>query len=132
MFRRIVSLSRPKPGLALPEIPRIVSSCRRHNEARGITGLLLFTGLDFAQLLEGPPQPVADLWAKICADERHRDLVRILDERVPQRWFEDWRVGFPTDGAVVQRIADWREHAGAWNEARCDELRRMFAQADAM
>ncbi len=132
MFRRIVFLSRPKPGLSLLEIPRIVSTCRRHNEALGISGLLLFTGLDFAQLLEGPPQPMADLWKRICADERHRDLIRILDERVQARWFEDWRVGFPTDETVVRRIARWREHAGAWNDAGRSELQMMFAQADAM
>ena len=132
MFRRIVYLSRPKPGLALLEIPRIVSTCRRHNEAHGISGLLLFTGVDFAQLLEGPPQPVADLWAKICADERHRDLIRILDERVQARWFEDWRVGFPTDSAMAQQIAGWREHAGAWSDAERSELRMMFGKADAM
>jgi hypothetical protein len=48
------------------------------------------------------------------------------------RWFADWRVGFPTDGTVVQRIAGWREHAGAWNDARRGELRMMFGEADAM
>ncbi len=63
---------------------------------------------------------------------RHRDRIRILDERVQARWFEDWRVGFPTDDTVIQRVAGWREHAGAWNDVGRRELRMMFGEADAL
>ena len=72
MIRRLAYVSRPRPGLSVVEIPRIVSVCRARNEVEGITGVLLYTGLDFAQVIEGSWQPVVDLWERIRADERTR------------------------------------------------------------
>lgn len=132
MIRRLAYVSRPRPNLSLVEIPRIVAICRSHNAADGITGVLLFTGLDFAQLIEGEPDMVAALWARIQADDRHRDLVTFIDERAPQRWFPDWRVGFPSDSVLVAQIAAWREGRRLWTEAERSDFRRVLAAADAL
>jgi hypothetical protein len=103
MIRRLTYVSRLRPGLSPGEIPRIVSGCRARNELEGISGVLLFTGADFAHLIEGPPEPVANLWARIRADDRHCDIVTLFDENAPSRWFADWRVGYPTDSAAASR-----------------------------
>lgn len=132
MIRRLAYVSRPRPNLPLTEIPRIVSTCRAHNHHAGITGVLLFTGIDFAQLIEGEPHAVADLWARISADGRHRDIVTFLDERDPSRWFSDWRVAFPSDSVVVGQIAAWREHEGAWTGDARAELRRVLEGTDSL
>jgi len=105
LIRRIGYVSRPVHGLALAEIARIVSVCRSRNTAANVCGVLLFTGLDFAQLLEGPSDAVATVWQNICADNRHRDLVTLFDEHAPTMWFGDWRVGFPSDAATASQIA---------------------------
>jgi hypothetical protein len=132
MIRRIAYASRPQPGLSFAEIPRIVTASRTRNTLSGLTGVLLFTGRDFAQLIEGPPQPVADLWRCICADPRHHDLALFLDEHTPAPWFGDWRVGFPSDPAVTAQIDSWRKRSGQWDDARRGELRRLLAAIDAV
>ncbi len=132
MIRRLAYVSRLRPGLAPGEIPRIVSVCRARNELEGISGVLLFTGADFAQLIEGPLQPVANLWARIRADDRHCDIVTLLDEQAPSRWFSDWRVGYPTDSTVAVQISAWRAHAGAFDESDHFNLIQMLAAADAV
>jgi Sensors of blue-light using FAD len=132
MIRRLAYVSRPRPNLPLVEIPRIVAICRAHNEMDGITGVLLFTGLDFAQLIEGELDVVAALWARIQADDRHRDIHTFLDERAPSRWFPDWRVGFPSDSTVVGQIAAWREGTRLWTESERADLRGLLATADTL
>ena len=52
----------------------ITKTARANNHARGIRGLLIFDGLRFAQMLEGPSAAIDDLLAKLKADRRHANL----------------------------------------------------------
>ena len=132
MIRRIAYASRPRTGLSFAEIPRIVTTSRARNTLARITGVLLFTGHEFAQVIEGPPQPVADLWRRILADPRHHDLAVFLDEHAPAPWFGDWRVGFPSDPDVTEQIDSWRKRGSRWDDAQRCELRRLLAAIDAV
>lgn len=132
MIRRLAYVSRPRPGMSLGEIPRIVAAVRARNDVVGITGVLLFTGQDFAQMIEGPPQVVANLWASIRADPRHHDIVVFHDERAPARWFNDSRVGFPSDEGVIAQVEAWRRSCGALDSAKGAELRNVLAAIDAI
>jgi hypothetical protein len=132
MMRRLAFVSRPVIGLSLLEIPRIVSISRSRNAANDIRGVQVFTGLDFAQLIEGPESAVSDLWRRIRADSRHGDIVTLVDERSPQCWFQDWRVAFPSDGPTVGRIATWRTSVAAWDDDWCAELKAAFSSLDAV
>jgi len=132
MIRRIAYVSRPRAGMSLTELPRIVAACRAHNEIDRITGVLLFTGLDFAQLIEGAPEPVERLWARLLDDDRHEGILRLLDTRADSRWFADWRVGFPSERAFVDRIAQWRAQGPRGPCADPDGVLRLFTEADAM
>ena len=131
MIRRLVYVSRPRPGLPVVEIPRIVSVCRARNEIEGISGVLLYTGLDFAQVIEGPLQPVENLWARIRADDRHCDIVTLIDERALSPWFSDWRVGYPAGGTVMAQVSAWRTRAGGFDETERLKLRQLLAVVDA-
>ena len=133
MIRRLAYVSRPRPGLSLVEIPRIVAASRIRNSPAGISGVLLFTGQDFVELLEGPPTSVSRLWSRIGEDDRHHDLVTLFDERALSPWFADWRVGFPSDSTTISQVAAWRERATAtWDAASRAEVRAMLAAADAI
>ena len=132
MIRRLAYVSRLRPGLSPGEIPRIVSVCRARNELEDISGVLLFTGADFAHLIEGPPETVANLWARIRADDRHCDIVTLFDENALSRWFADWRVGYPTDSAAAVQISAWRVRAGTFGESDRFNLIQLLAAADAV
>lgn len=78
------------PTLPREEVEAILAASARNNPARGITGLLLFNGRNFLQLLEGEEREVAGLMETITADPRHAG-VSVLDRRtIEARTCPDW------------------------------------------
>jgi len=78
------------PTLPREEVDAILAASARNNPARGITGLLLFNGRNFLQLLEGDEGEVASLMDTITADPRHSG-VSVLDRRgITERTCPDW------------------------------------------
>ncbi|NCP14272.1 MAG: BLUF domain-containing protein [Sphingomonadales bacterium] len=78
------------PTLPREEVDAILSASARNNPARGITGLLLFNGRNFLQLLEGENTEVVSLMETITADPRHNG-VSVLDRReITARACPDW------------------------------------------
>ena len=70
-----------------------VGSAREKDPARGITGLLCFSGDIFIQVLEGGRDEVCELFNTIVRDRRH-DTVRLLTfEEIRQRKFGAWTMG---------------------------------------
>lgn len=78
------------PTLPRKDVDAILAASARNNQARGITGLLLFNGRNFLQLLEGEHGMVEELMATITADPRHSG-VSVLDRRsIAQRTCPHW------------------------------------------
>ncbi|UYV16274.1 BLUF domain-containing protein [Porphyrobacter sp. ULC335] len=78
------------PTLPREEVDAILAASARNNPARGITGLLLFNGRNFLQLLEGEEGEVSSLMETITADPRHAG-VSVLDRRaIAARACPDW------------------------------------------
>ncbi|WP_158094268.1 BLUF domain-containing protein [Erythrobacter donghaensis] len=68
------------PTLPREDVDAILATSARNNPARGITGLLLFNGRNFLQLLEGDEGEVSELMQTISADPRHSG-VSVIDRR---------------------------------------------------
>ena len=94
------------PTLPREEVDSILATSARNNPARGITGLLLFNGRNFLQLLEGEEEEVAGLMATITADPRHAG-VSVLDRRgIAERACPDWAM---KRVLIAESIANRRE-----------------------
>ncbi|MFG1172671.1 diguanylate phosphodiesterase [Erwiniaceae bacterium CAU 1747] len=74
----------PFPADRLKEM---VAAANEKNGQAGITGILLFNGIHFFQLLEGPEESVFAIYNRICADKRHFNVVEILCDFAPTRRF---------------------------------------------
>lgn len=72
----------------------LLAQSRAANEHRGVTGMLLYRGGRFVQILEGPEQAVRDLLETIEADDRHTGIRVLIDEFVEHRNFADWTMGY--------------------------------------
>jgi Sensors of blue-light using FAD len=75
---------------------RLVSllyTARDRNAAQGITGVLLYSNGMFVQCLEGPPENVDAIYAKICLDHRHKELVVLQSIDTDERHFQTWMMG---------------------------------------
>jgi len=72
------------PVKALEEMVDAANSKNRHSD---VTGILLFNGTHFFQLLEGPAEKVAAIYERICYDPRHHNVVELLSDHGPSRRF---------------------------------------------
>jgi hypothetical protein len=77
-----------------PELTAMLQAARKHNDGAGLTGMLLYTEGTFFQVLEGIPEEVEALYARIERDKRHEQVTKILAEAIPSRSFEQWTMGF--------------------------------------
>lgn len=76
--------------LANDSLAALQQTCIDNNERDKITGLLILSGDQFLQVLEGDSDRVNELYAKIVKDERHRDVRLISFEQISERYFADW------------------------------------------
>jgi hypothetical protein len=72
----------------------IVESAVRHNNANGITGMLLYYSGSFLQVLEGEAANVHATYARICADPRHQNVTLLNEDAIQERDFLRWSMGY--------------------------------------
>lgn len=75
-------------------IAKILSSARRHNARRNVTGALLFSDGCFAQVLEGAREDVEAVFESIQCDPRHSSVTIMHLHEVEERSFGDWSMAF--------------------------------------
>jgi hypothetical protein len=103
------------------DLLELLTVARRINRDNDVTGLLLFDGRQFLQVLEGAEAKVREIFARIAQDPRHGDLDILFEESVETPQFEDWSMGFQAlDGA------EWMEFPGEDGEP--GDLRHMVAR----
>jgi hypothetical protein len=98
--------------LSVAQLVDLIEQIRPKNARLGVTGLLLYSGGNVIQTLEGDADVVDDLLAAIRADRRHRG-VRVVDRRlVDERAFSTWSMGFRNVSArEVAELQDFTEFA---------------------
>ncbi|KCZ50468.1 BLUF domain-containing protein [Hyphomonas pacifica] len=87
---RLIYVSTASDTLSAEDLQEIISTAQRNNEARDITGVLLFNGLNFLQILEGPRKEIEQLFMHINMDSRHISVVTVLQEDMKERIFRKW------------------------------------------
>lgn len=80
-------------GLSRAELDRLLSTWRRQNAGRGITGFFLHHRASVFQVLEGFPEVIARLYETIARDPRHHFVAKLIDEPIDDREFGDWSMG---------------------------------------
>jgi hypothetical protein len=76
--------------LQASDLEEIHRSAREINALEGITGLLIFNGTHFLQIVEGARDAIEDLVERLRRDVRHSGI-EVRDERlVERRSFPDW------------------------------------------
>jgi hypothetical protein len=89
-LKSLTYVSRAVRGLADTDLLAIEQISLALNAIAGITGFLVFDGVAFMQIIEGPAVPLAGLLQQLLQDKRHHDLT-IVDERsISARSFGKW------------------------------------------
>jgi hypothetical protein len=76
------------------ELLEILNKAREKNRRLNITGMLLYKGGNFLQVLEGDAAVVKPLFEVIKQDQRHHRVELIAERAIERRAFGDWEMGF--------------------------------------
>ena len=83
------------PHARISDVTDIARKSRPRNARADITGLLVFDGSSFAQMVEGPREAIKALRARLADDRRHVDMdVLVFDRSDDERRFANWELGY--------------------------------------
>ena len=83
-----------RAGIRADEVDAILSSSRINNPLEGITGVLIFNGSAFMQVLEGGDAAIDGLRARLERDPRHSNMSVRDDRPIEQRTFPNWSMAY--------------------------------------
>lgn len=130
---RLLYFSQATNVISDEEVQTILQVSRRNNSATGITGVLVYGGGLFMQILEGPEQSVLKKYVKITDDKRHTNCQIIHITPTNERIFEGWSMGFvkcehPVEFEHILGLRDQRKEvvrAKAFTDAMNFFLKRL-------
>lgn len=112
------------------DIEAIHRTAREANSFDAITGLLIFNGTHFLQIIEGDPEAIDALMDRIRRDPRHNH-VEIRDERtIDRRSFPDWSMELVRVSASYFEAKD--TIAERLPEATADDVRSRVVMTEAI
>jgi uncharacterized membrane protein (DUF373 family) len=94
MMIQLTYLSTPTRTMSNDDLMDILEKARLNNAGLGISGMLLYTGEVFVQVLEGEENVVDDLVKLIKIDPRHKDFRIIERKKIDSREYAEWTMGF--------------------------------------
>ena len=87
MLTTIIYRSHLRDDAPLRALEDMVTAANLKNRRSDVTGILLFNGRHFFQLLEGPEEQVKEIYRCICNDPRHHNIVELMCDYAPARRF---------------------------------------------
>lgn len=91
---RIIYLSTSTIKFTDKELEELLDLARKNNQEKNVTGLLMLKGRSFLQCLEGTKEDVLSIYEKIEEDERHENIIQVIEEEDDKRYFPNWSMGY--------------------------------------
>ncbi|MRT14400.1 EAL domain-containing protein [Enterobacteriaceae bacterium RIT711] len=87
MLTTIIYRSHICKNVPFHSVTDMVAAANVKNDQADVTGILLFNGTHFFQMIEGPEKTVLSIYQHICQDKRHYNIVELLCDYAPARRF---------------------------------------------
>mgnify|MGYP002635243493 CR=1 FL=1 len=94
MIFHLIYVSSALRPFAPADLDDLLTQSRAANLAAGLTGMLIYGGGNFMQLLEGPRAAVDAAYARIARDRRHYDVTLLLQMETAERWCGTWAMAY--------------------------------------
>jgi hypothetical protein len=91
--------------MTVTDLEKILADARAGNEARNVTGALVYVDGVFFQILEGDEAVVRKLMANIASDSRHHSVKVCHEAHVDARAFESWSMAYLA--RTAQEVSAW-------------------------
>ena len=114
----------------LTNVRDILKWSRSWNRKHGITGALVLSDNNFAQVLEGPSHSVKALYGHIACDRRHKNVQLLMHDFFPKRDFPNWSMAYiaSDNGPIVNLATDPRSSSPDLT-ARADRVLHFLLRA---
>jgi len=103
MLSTIIYRSQLTDSVSPEELLALVAHSSAKNAAKEVTGILLFDGEHFFQVLEGNMEAVLAVYHRIGRDERHFNLIELMRDYAPARRFGH-------AGMALFDLRDYQQH----------------------
>ncbi len=125
VLRQLAFASRARLELRASETSDLIATSRSNNARDDITGVLLYTGDSFLQIIEGRDIAVSALWRRLAVDDRHHSIVSLFDRTERDRGFSGWRAGYVPEQQLAPLLIRWRGLAPALQDRDVAQLRAL-------
>ena len=105
MLYQIMYSSQATKPMTVTDLEKILADARAGNQARSVTGALVYVDGVFFQILEGDEAVLRKLMANIASDSRHRSVKVFHEAPIDARAFESWSMAY---------LAPTAEDMAAW------------------
>jgi hypothetical protein len=102
---QIMYSSQATEPMTVTDLEKILADARAGNQARNVTGALVYVDGVFFQLIEGDEEIVRNLMANIARDSRHQSVKVFYEAQVDVRAFESWSMAYLAPTA--QEMSTW-------------------------
>jgi hypothetical protein len=108
---QIVYASAAAEPFSADALKLLLAKARTRNATYGVTGMLLYHGGSFLQVLEGYEADVEIIFAFILRDPRHLNVNVLHRQTIQHREFPEWSMGFLSASGPPQKapgLIDYR------------------------
>jgi len=108
---QLIYVSQEREQFSYAELRELQGVAIRQNRKLDLTGILLYNGGFFLQMIEGPPSAVAQVYGKIAIDSRHQKPSLLYMEHVRARSYKTWSMGvldssMPAWGLTLEQLLE--------------------------
>ncbi len=90
----LIYVSSATKKMSHAQLLSLLEQSRKRNKRQNVTGMLLHADRNFFQVLEGKKTDVEEIYQSIINDDRNKGNIVITKEKINERTFPDWSMGF--------------------------------------
>lgn len=90
----IVYISSMKKEYSSEELYSMSEKFKQFNYKNNITGLMIYHNKNIMQYIEGEECIVKDMYKRITEDNRHNNIIKLIEEKSLKKRVEEWNVCF--------------------------------------
>jgi len=132
----LVYVSSATKEMSIEDLNSLLEQSRARNKRQNITGMLLYVGGNYIQVLEGNEKDVCEIYESILKDSRNKGNIIVEKESIKERDFPTWSMGFQSiensemEGYSRFLVDDMKPADIANNRSAVVELLYLFKKAN--
>lgn len=127
----LIYMSAASSTMTSAKARNIAEQSQMNNALTDISGVLVFDGTNFAQILEGDEASVRRLLDIISTDDRHSDLTVLAEGPKSGRSFAGWSMAYNDSNGMAQLLDRVAEIGTARSHSNDEELQQALARLKA-